>query len=452
MSKVMSKVCKTGVHGSRLKLVRLGVVAALMASPATATITMNSDPILYWNERVTALMAGGPPVQTRAYAMMNIAMHDAANAILGGPNKFYTSGVSGFGGDLRMAVSQAAFGVLSVVDAPNSVTYQAARDNIFAMIADPVARDLGVATGGAFANAVLSIRAADGWNMPVPYVPTGAPGDYVTTGSGNPAFPHWGGVTPFVMTSGDQFRAGPPPALTSAEYAAAVNEVREIGSAISATRTADQTAAALFWDAANGAPWMRIGLAVAEDEGLSTLDNARTFSLLSTGLADALIAGFDSKYVYRLWRPQTAIREGDIDGNAATAGDPSWTSLFGAPLHPSYVSTHSALSGVGATILSSIFGDDEGFTISIAGDTRSFTGLQQAAQDGADSRLWGGIHFRFDNEAGLQMGQQIGRNALASGVFGAVPEPASWAMMIGGFMVIGAAMRFKKPTPIIRFA
>lgn len=451
MSKLISRHCKTGALGLRLRVVQLGVGAAFLCSPAGATITVNSDPILYWNERVTALMAGGPPVQTRAYAMMNIAMHDAVNAILGGPNSFYTTGVSGFGGDIRMAVSQAAFGVLSVVDATNSATYQVARDNIFTMIADPVARDLGVATGSAFANAVLSMRAGDGANMPVPYVPTGAPGDYVTTGPGNPAFPHWGSVTPFVMTSGDQFRAGPPPALSSAEYATALNEVREIGSATSATRTADQTASALFWDAANGAPWMRIGLAVAEDEGLSTLDNARTFSLLSTGLADALIAGFDSKYVYRLWRPQTAIREGDMDGNAATVGDPGWTSLFGAPLHPSYVSTHSALSGVGATILSSIFGDDEGFTITIAGDTRSFTGLEQAAQDGADSRLWGGIHFRFDNEAGLLMGQQIGRNALASGVFGAVPEPASWAMMIGGFVVVGGAMRRGKLRPTVRF-
>jgi hypothetical protein len=277
--------------------------------------------------------------------------------------------------------------------------------------------------------------------MPVPYVPTGAPGDWTPTGPGNAAVPHWGNVTPFVMASGDQFRAAPPPALTSAEYAAAYNEVKEIGSATSVTRTADQTASALFWDAANGSPWMRIGLAVAEDEGLSTLDNARAFSLLSTGLADALIAGFDSKYVYRLWRPLTAIQSGDLDGNAETLGDATWNSLFPAPLHPSYVSTHSTLSGVGATILESIFGDDEGFTISIAGDTRSFTGLQQAAQDGADSRLWGGIHFRFDNEAGLAMGRQIGQHALASGVFGAVPEPATWMLMISGFALGGAMLR-----------
>lgn len=426
-------------------------VALAMSGAAPAAITVTSDPILFWNERATTLMAAGPPVQTRAYAMMNIAMYDAVNSILGGPNHFYTSGVAGFGGDIRAAASQAAFSVMSALDAPNAALYQAALDSSLALVADPGAKALGIATGNAYASAVLGMRATDGANMPVPYVPTGAPGDYVLTGAGNAAVPHWGGVTPFVMSSGDQFRAPPPPALTSADYAAAYNEVKEIGSATSATRTDDQTASALFWDAANGSPWMRIGLAVAEDEGLSTMGNAQTFSLLSTGLADALIAGFDSKYEYRLWRPVTAIRQGALDGNAATEGDAAWTSLFAAPLHPSYVSTHSVLSGVGATILSSIFGDDEGFTITIAGDTRSFTGLQQAAQDGADSRLWGGIHFRFDNEAGLAMGRQIGANALASGAFGAVPEPASWALMISGFALVGAVMR-RPRTMAVRLA
>jgi hypothetical protein len=421
-----------------------------MSGVAPAAIIVTSDPILFWNERATTLMGGGPPAQTRAYAMMNVAMFDAVNSVLGGPNRFYTSGVSGSGGDIRAAVSQAAFGVMSVLDAPNIASYQAALASSLALVDDPAAKALGIATGAAYADAVLSMRSTDRSNMPVPYVPTGAPGDYALTGAGNAAVPHWGDVTPFVMSSGDQFRASPPPALDSAEYAAAFNEVKEIGSATSATRTPDQTASALFWDAANGSPWMRIGLAVAEDEGLSTLDNARTFSLLSTGLADALIAGFDSKYEHRLWRPVTAIREGDLDGNAATEADPGWNSLFAAPLHPSYVSTHSTLSGVGATILSSAFGDDEGFTITIAGDTRSFTGLVQAARDGADSRLWGGIHFRFDNEAGLLMGRQIARNALASGAFGAVPEPASWALMISGFALVGAVMR--RPARKIGFA
>jgi hypothetical protein len=302
-------------------------------------------------------------------------------------------------------------------------------------------------TGSAFASAILSARAMDGSTNPlgISYTSTGLAGDWRTTTPGNPAVPFWGDVTPFTMASGDQFRAAPPPALGSAEYAAAYDEVKLIGSANAQAlglRTKDQTESALFWDAAAGAPWMQIGLEVAADEGLSTLDNARAFALLSTSLADAIIAGFDSKYDYRLWRPQTAIREGAADGNPLTEDDAAWTSLFNAPLHPSYISTHSALSGAGATVLSSIFGDDEGFSFDIGPDTRKFTGLEQAALDGANSRLWGGIHFRFDNDAGLGMGRQVAANALAGPHFqAAVPEPATWAMLITGFGLIGCTLR-----------
>jgi len=431
-----------------MNVLRQAAFAAAFCLPgvAQATITVTSDPILFWNERVTTLMAGGPPAQSRAYAMMNIAMFDAANSVLGGPHAFYTSGVAGFGGDIRAAVSQAAYNVLVAVDAANAGAYLTALNDSLSLVADPVQRNLGIATGGAFSGAVLGLRATDGANMPVAYVPTGLPGNWKPTTPGSAAAPHWGDVTPFVLASGDQFRPGPPPDLASAEYAAALNEVKEIGSAGSLTRTADQTAAALFWDAANASPWMRIGLAVAEDEGFSTIETARAFSLLSTGLADGLISGFEAKYEYQLWRPLTAIREADTDGNAATDADPGWNSLFNAPLHPSYSSTHSILSGVGETILSGIFGDDEGFTLTIAGDTRSFTSLADAAQDGANSRLWGGIHFRFDNEAGLAQGRQIGRHALASGAFGAVPEPASWAMLIAGFALAGGALRRQRRT------
>lgn len=413
-----------------------------MAGAATATVTVSDDPVLFWNEQVTTLMVAGPPAQTRAYAMMNIAMFDAANSAIGGAYQYYTSGVTGFGGDVRAAVSQAAFSILSVVDAANAATYQTRLAESLALVTNSAERDLGIETGMAYANAVLAMRSADGSTAQVTYTPSGQPGNYVTTSPGTAGAPQWGGVTPFIMTSPDQFRSAPPPALTSSEYAAAYNEVKEVGAQNSATRTQDQTAAALFWDAANGAPWMRIGLTIAEDEGLSTLDNARAFALLSSSLADALIAGFDTKYEYRLWRPITAIHEGDGDGNPLTEADAGWNSLFPAPNHPSYMSTHSALSGAGESILTALFGDDEAFSLTIAGDTRNFTGLHQAAQDGSDSRLWGGIHFRFDNEAGLKAGRQIGALALSSGLFSAaVPEPATWALMISGFAMAGGFMR-----------
>jgi hypothetical protein len=434
----------------------------LAASPASAVISISSDPILFWNNLAIqnlvgglpgAPLLGGAPGQTRGYAMVNIAMHDAVNATLGGPNNSYLTGVSSFGGDTRAAAAQAAYDVIVGLRGSSNAQLDQALSDSLAMVSDGGARANGASTGSAYASAVFANRAGDGSSNPngIVYTTTGLAGDWRPTSAGNPAVPFWGEVKPFTMASGEQFRAGSPPALDSAEYTAAYNEVKAIGASNAeamGVRTSDQTASALFWDAAAGGPWMQIGLAVAEDEGLSTLGNARAFALLSTSLADAIIGGFDSKYDYRLWRPQTAIREGAADGNDDTVGDASWTSLFSSPLHPSYISTHSALSGAGATVLSSIFGDDEGFTISIAGDTRSFTGLQQAALDGANSRLWGGIHFSFDNAAGLTMGRQIGANALSGPSFqaAAVPEPASWAMMIVGFGLLGAAVRRVKIT------
>jgi hypothetical protein len=424
------------------------VAAASAAMPAAAAITFDSDPVLYWNERMTSLYVASAPVQARAFAMANIAMHDAVNASLGSPNRFYTSAGGSAGGDPRAAAAQAAHDVLVALNPANAAAYGAALTNSLNLVADGTAKDIGKANGAAYALAILTSRGADGSSNPlgVMYTPASDPGAYVPTTLGvGAALPFWGEVSPFVLASGDEVRAAPPPLLDSAAYAAAFNEVKELGSLTSSTRTDDQRASALFWDAANASPWMQIGLAVAEDEGMSTLALASAFGRLSTGLADALIAGFDSKYEYALWRPITAIRNADLDGNPDTLQDISWTSLFPAPVHPSYVSTHSALSGAGATILSDIFGDDQPFSLTIAGDTRAFTSLAAAAQDGADSRLYGGIHFRFDNEAGLAMGQEIGRRSLAQGAFGAVPEPTTWALMISGFGLVGTALRRRRP-------
>jgi hypothetical protein len=419
------------------------LLAATLANTANAAIVVTSDPILYWNQRMVDLVAGSPPAQTRVYAMVNIAMHDAVNAAVGGPNRSYLTGVGASGGDTRAAASQAARNVLVALDPANTAQYDTALAASLALVPDGGAKTAGIANGAAHAAAILARRASDGSANSFTYVPGTNPGNWRPTPPANApgALAHWGDVTPFLMSSGEQFRPAPPPALGSAEYAAAYNEVKEIGSLNSLTRTADQTASALFWDAANGSPWLRIGLLVGEDETLDTLGFARSYALLTTGLADALIAGFDAKYEYALWRPVTAIRLGDTDGNAATAVDAAWQSLFPAPAHPSYLSTHSALSGAGAGILSALFGDTQGFTFTIAGDTRSFTGLQQAALDGANSRLWGGIHFRFDNDAGLATGYQIAQLAMTGQAFNRVPEPATWTMLLLGLGTIGVVAR-----------
>ena len=424
----------------------------LVTTPASAAITVNSDPILYWNDLAITNVATNAPAQTRIFAMANIAMHDAVNATQGGPNRGYLSGVNNSGGDSRAAAAQAAHDVLVATNAANTAIYDTALANSLALIGNGVAKTNGIATGSAYAAAIIANRTGDGSGTVVPYTTTGLPGDWRPTppGFGAPAVPQWGNVKTFVLSAADAaaVHPGPPPKLGSGEYTTAYNEVKDIVTALKAPNLTqeqqDQKNSAFFWDVANGGTWIRVGLTIGEDEGFSTLQYASTFATLSTGLADAAIEGFAAKYEYRLWRPVTAIQLGDNDTNDDTIGDPNWTPLFATPAHPSYISTHSDLSATGAAILSSFFGDDEAFTFSIAGDTRSFTSLAQAEQDAANSRLWGGIHFRFDNEAGLALGRGVGARVLGSGLFAAVPEPSSWAMMIAGFACVGMGMRSRR--------
>ncbi len=437
---------------SRLALAGALTTIAIGATPASALITAASDPILYWNDVALANVVTNAPAQTRIFAMANIAMHDAVNATLGGPNRGYLSGVSNPGGDSRAAAAQAAHDVLVALDFAHAANYDTALNNSLALIADGAAKANGILTGQAYATAIGANRAGDGSAASVTYTTTGMPGDWrpTTPGFGAPAVPQWGGVKTFVLTAADAaaVHPGPPPKLTDDAYTTAYNEVRDTVTALKgATLTPqqqDQRNSAFFWDVANGGTWLRVGLTIAEDKAFDTLHFASAFATLSAGLADAAIEGFAAKYEYRLWRPVTAIQLGDSDTNDATAGDPTWTPLFATPAHPSYISTHSDLSAAGASILTAFFGDDEAFSFSIAGETRSFASLSAAELDAANSRLWGGIHFRFDNEAGLLLGRGVGARVLAGGAFQAVPEPSSWAMMIAGFAVVGVGFRTRR--------
>lgn len=423
-----------------------GVLAAVMAmvatAPAEAVIPADADPVLYWNDVALGLVGGGPPLQARVIAILNTAIFDAVNNTSGGSTGYYVSGVSAAGGDTRAAVASAAHKVLTTLNPANAAAYDNALASSLALVADGTAKTNGIATGNAYASAMLALRANDGSTASVSYSPSLDPGKWRPTPPNNAAaaLPQWGSVTPFLMTSGDQFRPDAPPALGSAEYATAYNEVKTLGAFSSQLRSDDQTASALFWNGANGLTWFRIGLDAVANDGLPTLENARVMAKLSTAVADSFIAGFDSKYYYNLWRPITAIREGDNDGNLATAGDAAWLSRINAPAHPSFLSTHSLQSAAAAAVLSGMIAD-RSFCATIGALQRCFTSFAQAAQDGAESRIWGGIHFRFDSEIGLAVGHSIGIYALENAAFGSVPEPSSWAMMILGFGAAGVAVR-----------
>ena len=428
-----------------MPLAAAAAIATLAAAvPAAAAIDVTNDPVLYWNDQAQALVAAAGPIQSRTLAMTNIAIHDAVNATVGHPDRSYLLNVVNRGGDTRAAASQAAHNVLVALDPGHAATYDADLAASLALVGDGTAKSHGIATGAAFAAAVLAKRASDGSAAVVPYTTTGLPGDWRPTPTDfkPAALPQWGGVTPFLLASGDQLRPGPPPALGSAEYAAAYDEVKDIGAAASTTRTADQAYAAKFWASASAVPvWTRIGLTLADGAGLSTIENARTFALLSTTMADSLIAGYDSKYYYRLWRPVTAIQLGDSDGNDTTVGDPGWMPLVTTPNFPGYMSTHSTLSPAAADILASVFGNDDMVCITLSVGPDCWANVETAAVDASNSRVWGGIHFRFDTDTGLAVGHQLSSYVLASGAFGAVPEPASWAMLVAGFAIVGTAVR-----------
>lgn len=442
----MKTSCKTARAAAGIA----AVLALTGAAPAFA-VSADGDPVLFWNQ---TFLGGLPynPGQQRAAAMLNIALHDSVNVSLGRPNVGFLGQVGSAGGDVRAAAAVAAHAVLVELQPMRAGEFNAALAASLALVPDGAAKTKGIANGTAVAAALLVNRANDGQLANVPYTPSGEIGRWAPT---PPAFqpavqPGLAVATPWVIDSPDQFRSGPPPALDSEAYAAAYNEVKALGSAASGTRTADQTTSAQFWASAQGpGPWIKAAIERAELSGTSTLENATIFARLATGVADAVIAVWDTKYHYDYWRPVTGIRAGDLDGNDATEADPGWLPLIFTPPHPSYGSGHSAISGAAYTVLADAFGDAGNFCLTSLAITRCWDSFSAAAIDSADSRLWGGVHWRFDNESAFAMGEAVGRWNLRADVFGAVPEPAGWAMMILGFGVVGLVARRRQKGAVV---
>jgi hypothetical protein len=255
------------------------------------------------------------------------------------------------------------------------------------------------------ANALLALRADDGSANPQPvFVPGTQPGDYQPTppAFAQPVFTQWPMVRPFVLRSASQFRPGPPPALTSKAYTRAFQEVQSLGAAGSTTRTADQTQIAQFWNPPIWIAWNKIAETAALAHHDSLLQDARLFALLDLGLADSTIAFYDAKYTYRFWRPVTAIR---------TTADPNWTPVVPTAADPSYPGAHAVISAAAARILATFFGSDKfAFTAqstALPGVQRSFASFSAAANEATLSRIYAGQHFRTDEVAGQQLGDEV---------------------------------------------
>lgn len=352
----------------------------------------------------------------RSFAMMHAAMFDAVNSIEGSYTPYLTDVPGSKNASQEAAAAQSAHDVLVGLYPTRAAIYDAE----FAASVEGIEKnrvEQGVRVGEIVAARMLAARENDGWvvtSLP-PYVLPPTPGNWqpAPAAAGFTQFP---GVVPFAITSATQFAPAPPPALTSEEYTASFNEVKELGSATSAIRTAEQTQIARLWAGVGTTTtiwyiWNNVARTVALARGTTTAENARLFALLNISMHDALQTTMTSKFQYGLWRPMTAIRRADEDGNPNTAPDVSWAPLIGNPPYPTYAGNHAAIGTSQATILALFFGrDDLAFTHTWlgAGDaTRSYKGFMGMANEEERSRVWGGIHFTFDQVAGQSAGRNV---------------------------------------------
>ena len=293
-----------------------------------------------------------------------------------------------------------------------------AYDASLATIPDGPAKTNGMALGEDVAAQLIALRADDGFRAPVTYTPPSppVPGVWIPTASTPPIGAYLGLMQPFSLDSADQFRPKGPPALGSPQWAREYNEVKEIGSSTSATRTAEQTLAARFW----GEPPVQQARGSFRkfvlDHELDVLEASRFMAMISVTYADALIACFDAKYHYAFWRPITAIRAGDTDGNTSTVGDPAWSTLLpGTPNHPEYPSAHSCITPAGGRVIADFLGTPHiDFTVpSLTGlGDRQFASVKDLQNEVGSARIWGGIHYRSAVDDGVKIGTRVARQVL----------------------------------------
>jgi hypothetical protein len=351
----------------------------------------------------------------RSFAMMHAAMFDAVNSIDNSYTPYLTSVPGRKQASVDAAAAKAAHDVLVALYPTRQNVFEAELNNSLSVIS-PIRAWHGVRIGEIAAERLLQARANDGWNAPMSaYVLPPSPGNWQPAPA-SAGFTHFPAVVPFALASGTQFAPKPPPTLTSEEYTASFNEVKELGAANSTTRTADQTKVAQLWANVNTPTtvwfvWNNVARTVAIERNTTTVENARLFALLNISMHDALQTTMTSKFVHGLWRPVTAIRRAEEDGNPNTAPDPNWSSLIGNPPYPTYAGNHAAIGTSQATILALFFGrDDISFQHTwegTGGATRSYAGFTTMANEEERSRVWGGIHFTFDQTAGQSAGRNV---------------------------------------------
>lgn len=379
--------------------------------------SVQADAVTEWNQRAGDIVVKadiGPLPAERALAMVHAAVYEAVNAIT---RKFPLSDLNlkaDPDASVEAAIAAVNHAVLSRL-APSQkamidISYYAALE----LIAGGPEKTKGIAIGEKAAAAILTLRADDGANVTEEYRPRTHAGVYIPTVI--PEAPQWVQRKPWLMTSPSQFRPASPPALDSELWARDYNEVKVLGRKDSQQRTPEQTEIARFWEEVMPPIYHGIVRSVANLPGREITQNARLFAAVTQSSDDALIAVFDAKYHYGLWRPVTAIRNGDIDGNDETERDPSWLPFIDTPMHPEYPCAHCIVSSAVGTVLKAEIGDDPTpllTTTSAAagGVKRSWTTIDDFMQEVIDARIYDGVHYRNSGNIGAAMGKQIGKLA-----------------------------------------
>lgn len=388
---------------------------------STVSPLTNSDVVVDWSRIVfEAAMTDDGYVSfmgPRHQAMMHIAMHDALNAIYPRFDQYAYFGRSN-GANPIAAAAKAAHDVLVAVYPAQQATLDAELATWLASVPNGSGKTKAVILGARAAAAIVALRQNDGTDVDLfspNYTPGTQPGDYQFVPPYDFTLAEdFRYATPFGLESPDQFRVPAPPALTSRTYAKAYNEVKSVGAINSTTRTTDQSNYANWWYEPSEIGWARVARVTTTSEELKLWRAARMFALVNMSLYDSYVAGWDSRYHWDFWRPYTAIRAGDTDGNPSTLEDATWQSYLETPPVQDYPSTHSALGAGAAEVLKRSFRTGqvpfsmESLTALPANPVRSFNTFTQAANENADSRVRAGIHFRFATEQGKALGREVG--------------------------------------------
>jgi hypothetical protein len=386
------------------------VLAFLLLLP----IAISADVVTETSEKTVAIVMSArlsTPEANRIIAATQTAVFEAVNAV----TRRYPDGRSGLkpvsGASIEAAVAAATRTVLLRMLPSQKEAIEVNYHQALASIAEGEPKSAGIRLGEEAAATILELRKDENSEVAETFRPITRPGVYIPTAI--PAFSTWTKRKPWVLERADQFRPGPPPELKSEIWARDFNEIKSMGVKKGSKRTPEQTSIASFWETTGTGVYWPIVLSVANSKNREVTQNARLLAIVGQATDDAVIAVFDAKYTYNFWRPVTAIRNGDIDGNDATERDPSWTPFIDTPMHPEYPCAHCIIASTIGTVLKADLGETpvpelSSVSPTLAGATRRWTSVDDFIREVSEARICDGVHYRTSTEVGTAMGKKIG--------------------------------------------